>query len=237
MLVDYINDMLENYRGTEMYMPFGCDFTFANAAMNFENMDRMIEWFNKHNTANMRMFYSTPGQYIDALKTQNITWPTKYDDMFPYADNPQDYWSGYFASRQAAKKQVRDGQANLHASMAVLSRTVLRDDTPDETISNILAGKNQMLDAMGVYQHHDAVSGTAKQHVANNYYWKLWLAQEQNNKQYTAELIDIMNRTIGLAASELLYCVGAQNETVSSCPVANHTDADEFVVAVHNPAA
>jgi hypothetical protein len=121
--------------------------------------------------------------------------------------------------------------------MAVLSRAVLRDDTSDETIEKIVAGKNKMLDAMGVYQHHDAVSGTAKQHVANNYYWKLWLAQEQNNQQYTRELIDLMNRTIGLEAAELLYCVGSQNETVSSCPVANHTDADEFVVAVHNPAA
>jgi len=99
MLVEYITDMNENYKGNQMYMPFGCDFTFANAKMNFENMDRMITYFNAHNTANMTMFYSTPGQYVDSLKVQNITWPTKYDDMFPYSDNPQDYWTGYFASR------------------------------------------------------------------------------------------------------------------------------------------
>lgn len=53
--------------------------------------------------------YSTPGLFVDALSAQDIEWPVKYDDMMPYSDNPQDYWSGYFTSRQASKKQVRDG--------------------------------------------------------------------------------------------------------------------------------
>jgi lysosomal alpha-mannosidase len=108
--------MAENYRGNVMYLPQGCDFSFANARMNFENMDRMISWFNEHNNANMKMFYSTPSLYLEALAKENITWPVNYDDMFPYADNPQDYWSGYFTSRQAGKKQVRVGQSNLHGS-------------------------------------------------------------------------------------------------------------------------
>lgn len=99
LIVDYINEMAADYIGNQMLMPFGCDFTFANAAMNFESMDNLITYFNKHNTANMTLLYSTPGEYIDALHAQNLTWPTKYDDMFPYADNPQDYWTGYFASR------------------------------------------------------------------------------------------------------------------------------------------
>lgn len=145
-----------------MLMPFGCDFTFANAAMNFENMDKLISYFNKHNKANMTMLYSTPGQYIDALNAQDITWPTKYDDMFPYGDNPQDYWTGYFSSRQAAKKQVRDGQANLHASSQLFSSNVVKKDTDDKEVEKILEAKAKMLDWMGVYQHHDAISGTAK---------------------------------------------------------------------------
>jgi hypothetical protein len=32
-----------------------------------------------------------------------------------------------------------------------------------------MANQSKFLDAMGVYQHHDAVSGTAKQAVANDY--------------------------------------------------------------------
>lgn len=29
--------------------------------------------------------------------------------MFPYADKPEDYWTGYFSSRAGAKWQVREG--------------------------------------------------------------------------------------------------------------------------------
>lgn len=33
---NYINQMAGNYLGQHMLVPFGCDFTFANARMNFE---------------------------------------------------------------------------------------------------------------------------------------------------------------------------------------------------------
>jgi len=122
---DYIKDMNDNYRGNHMMVPMGCDFTHANARQAFENMDRFINYFNSHTDENIVLQYSTPGEYLDALHAQEITWPVKYDDMFPYADNPQDFWTGYFASRMSAKKQVRDAQANLHASGEILSKAVL----------------------------------------------------------------------------------------------------------------
>jgi len=83
----YLNLMASNYLGNHMLVPFGCDFTFSNARMSFDEMDKLIKYFNKHNKANITLLYSTPGTYIDALKSQNLTWPVKYDDMFPYSDN------------------------------------------------------------------------------------------------------------------------------------------------------
>ena len=35
LIVDYLQEMLENYQGNHMLMPWGCDFTFGNAAMGF----------------------------------------------------------------------------------------------------------------------------------------------------------------------------------------------------------
>lgn len=60
----------------------------------------------------MNLVYSTPSKYIDAISAganSQIQWPTKYDDMFPYADNPLSYWTGYFTSRAADKEYVRRG--------------------------------------------------------------------------------------------------------------------------------
>jgi len=57
----------------------------------------------------------------------------------------------------------------------------LRDDTTDEEIKKVLEAKDMMMDAMGVYQHHDAVSGTENQHVANDYVGILNKAMIINN--------------------------------------------------------
>ena len=102
----------------------GCDFTFGNAKLNFESHDRLIEYFNSI-YPNATIFYSTPSDYLDALIAQNLTFAVRYDDMFPYAEQEQDYWTGYYTSRANHKKQVRDGQANLHASAKLFSRKVI----------------------------------------------------------------------------------------------------------------
>jgi len=183
-LINYIHDMVATYRGNHMFMPFGCDFTFANARMNFDFMDKMIKWFNAHNDQNITLLYSTPGEYIDALKHEDVTWPVKYDDMFPYADNPQDYWTGYFSSRQASKRQVRDAQANLHSANYLYSLEAINQDSFAKHIEECLSAKHVLLDALGVNQHHDAITGTAKQANANDYVYLLSKAQGKSDQKF-----------------------------------------------------
>jgi len=157
--------------------------------------------------------------------------------MFPYCDNPMDCWVGYFTSRQSAKKQVRDGQANVHASNRKYAQRVVNQEVSELELKKIMALKNYMLDWMGVYQHHDAVAGTAMQHVADNYIYHLDKSMKANNWLYAKYIAGDMGKETGHWAMDFETCVGAQNDTVVSCPVANHTDAEEFIVAVHNPSA
>lgn len=151
----------------------GCDFTYQNARMNFLSVDRLIEYMNAH-MQNVTLFYSTPGMYLDALKAQDITWPVKYDDMFPYADFDNSYWTGYFTSRANAKKYIRDGSVNLHATMKLYASKMVDQSTSNATITQLLTQREAMLDTMGVVQHHDGVTGTAKQHVADDYNFRLF---------------------------------------------------------------
>lgn len=39
--------------------------------------------------------YSTPSMYVSYInKETQLTWTTKTDDFFPYADAPHNYWTG-----------------------------------------------------------------------------------------------------------------------------------------------
>jgi hypothetical protein len=60
-----------------------------------------------------------------------------------------------------------------------------------------------MLDQLGVYQHHDAVAGTAKQAVADDYALRLSKAISQNNNDLYSDLMDrqVTHLTNGIVTS------------------------------------
>jgi hypothetical protein len=79
-------------------------------------MDRMIEYMNNNMDGKYIFKYSSVGEYVDALNSKNRTWTTKTDDLFPYADDFDSWWTGYFSSRATAKSFVRKGSHIFHAS-------------------------------------------------------------------------------------------------------------------------
>lgn len=115
-LKEYLDEMSSHYLTDQIFVPFGGDFRFMNAAQNYKNMDAMIKYMNKKYPNEYRFEYSTPSKYVDALKELNVKWPTKNDDMFPYSDGPDAYWTGYFSSRANSKQFIRRGSHNLHAT-------------------------------------------------------------------------------------------------------------------------
>ena len=66
------------------------------------------------------MFYSTPSCYLKSLNENEITWPTKEGDFFPYSSNFNNYWSGYYTSRSNLKFFERLGNNLLQVSVMFL---------------------------------------------------------------------------------------------------------------------
>ena len=95
-------------RHKEIFMTFGDDFRYMKADQNYRSMDNMICYMNENSDGKIRYKYSTPSQYIDALKKYNIQWPVKTDDGFPYSDEPNSYWTGFYTSRPTDKIYIRD---------------------------------------------------------------------------------------------------------------------------------
>ena len=96
-----------------------------NALAEYKNIERMMEYVNSKNNYNITIKMSTPSDYVEALKKENIKWPVKYEDGFPYASNSYEVWSGYFSSRPSAKKMTKDASAMLNAENFIFSQRVL----------------------------------------------------------------------------------------------------------------
>ena len=51
-------------------------------------------------------------------------------------------------------------------------------------MKKMMEANNELLDQLGVVQHHDAITGTAKQYVSNDYSWHLYKAKEEGRTLY-----------------------------------------------------
>ena len=180
----YLLDSSEHFATNRLMIPWGDDFWYSNANLTFRNLENYIKYCNEKYD-DITLLYSTPSEYINALKEQKIEWPVRYDDMFPYADQNEDYWTGYFTSRADAKKQDRQTQANFHASSKIYAQKLIQQGVKEETVKTIRHNKHAMLNALGIMQHHDAITGTAKQAVADRYAQILDEAVTQNNGLYS----------------------------------------------------
>ena len=113
-------------------------------------MDKLIKHFNEKYGPNVTLMYSTPSMYIYAINSLNVSWPTKYDDMFPYADDQYSFWTGYFTSRPNDKEYIRKASHNLHASNKLYALKMLEQSVSEQTVEQILHAKEVMMDVMGV---------------------------------------------------------------------------------------
>ena len=155
-------DLAKATRGRHVLFTMGSDFNYESAHSWFTPLDELIDAVNAD--GRVVVTYATMSEYVDAKRAEQqdeptLRYPLKTDDFFPYADGPHQFWTGYFTSRPAFKRAVRSASAAHQAlrQLGALSGVAgLRELAPLE-------------EALALAQHHDAISGTAKQHVAFDY--------------------------------------------------------------------
>lgn len=119
-----------------------------------------------------------------------------------YADGPHSPWSGYFTSRPALKHYVRESGSYLYAAKQMLTLVGGVDNTD---ASNPLIPLEH---AQAVVQHHDAVAGTAMQHVTDDYALRLAKGRLATDT---------------FVSSALQQLTGDSSNTFLSCDLANVT--------------
>ena len=142
------------YRGKHVLIPVGDDFryqTMDEAHKQFINYQKMFDWIGK-NVPTVKVSFSTLSRYFAAVRETNV--PKLQGSFFPYSDREKDYWTGYFNSRIFYKGYDR----LLESLIAAVERKCPSVDI------------HLQKRALGLFQHHDGITGTAKSHVVQDYY-------------------------------------------------------------------
>ena len=74
------------------------------------------------------------------------------------------------------------------------------------------------MDVVGVVQHHDGITGTGKQHTADDYVHRIFKGIEATNPVYS-DVIDKIAKSAGIEAENWSWCQ-RQNGTWEDCPIA-----------------
>jgi alpha-mannosidase II len=162
-----------------LLVPLGEDFRFQTmeeAHNQFENYERLIEYMNSNQEMNVEVKFGTLGEYFELVKERNhnmgIKPRTFSGDFFTYADEMDHYWSGYFTSRPFTKRLDRILEHYLRSAEILFSFTnLLQSNSKNElTVLNGLY-KNLLLARrnLGLFQHHDGITGTSQRHVVIDY--------------------------------------------------------------------
>ncbi|KUF75912.1 Lysosomal alpha-mannosidase [Phytophthora nicotianae] len=204
----------DHSKGNHVFIPMGCDFQFDNSLRWFKNMDKIIHYVNQDGRVNV--LYSNLSYYTDLKREEGLSWSVKTDDFFPYGSAQDDYWSGFFTSRPTLKRFAR------------VANTLLQQVRQLDAVyqSHHSAPLDALQRAVGLVQHHDGLSGTEKQSVADDYSLRL------NDGIIKAEK----------ELNEVLFVIG-EKEPYHLCLLANTSVCDvttqnaNFEVVVHNALA
>jgi len=155
LLLDQYRKKAALYRSNVVIAPLGDDFRYMTtdeAEAQYQNYQKIMDYINE-NVPNVTIQFGTLSEYFKKVQG-SFNVPVLKGSFFTYADREQDYWSGYFTSRIFDKALDRKLERVLYAA---------------ESLGATKEKLQESRRALSLFQHHDGVTGTAKDHVVRDY--------------------------------------------------------------------
>lgn len=189
-LLDQYRKKSTLYRTNTLLVPLGDDFRYISvdeAEAQFNNYQLLFDYINSNPSLNAEAQFGTLEDYFQTLRKEvdriNYSlpgeigsgqiggFPSLSGDFFTYADRQQDYWSGYYVSRPFFKAVDRVLEQTLRATEMMIA--LLLGYCQRSQCEKLPTGFSYKLTAarrnLALFQHHDGVTGTAKNHVVEDY--------------------------------------------------------------------
>ena len=177
--VGYFKNLSTMYKTNNVMKTLGADFHYHAAHIDFKNVDKLIKYIRSRTDLfpDVTIQYSTPSIYLKAVHDSASvdTFPNKTDDFFPYASAENAYWTGYFTSRPAVKGNVRRVGRYLQSVKRFVAFNAWSNSSKylSSNMKKVTDALRQLEQTMAVLQHHDAITGTEKQRVSDDYIYLL----------------------------------------------------------------
>ena len=82
----------------------------------------------------IQLKFSTPSEYVKAIKAEKIKYPVFTGDLLPYAEANNEVFTGYYSSKPSLKKQIKDSSALFHAHSKLFALKMLDSSVTDAEI-------------------------------------------------------------------------------------------------------
>lgn len=185
-----------------LLVPWGDDFKFQNSATQWSQMDLIVNAVNAGNFP-ARVKYSTLSEYFRALARTNRQFKVYEGDFFPYADNAQAYWTGYFTSKPLTKQVIRQTMSRMRSAEAWFALTKPMRLVDRATAAGDFGRIRTARRALALSHHHDAVTGTSRAMVDEDYRTRMRAGAQGCEQVSARHLAQLLRLTRAAPAPEL----------------------------------
>ena len=174
-------------------VPLGDDFRYSNEKefdQQYENYMQIMQFINAGDY-HAHVSFGTLKDYFAEVRSRMSDFSTLTGDFHVYSDIFSEgrpaYWSGYYFTRPFIKLLSRQVASKLRG-VEILYSLVLGavrkggDQIPNSVLTSLYPDLVEARRALALFQHHDAITGTSKEFVMNDYEFKLRKALKNLNK-------------------------------------------------------
>ncbi|KAJ8977950.1 hypothetical protein NQ317_008141 [Molorchus minor] len=178
LLLDQYRKKSKLFKTNVVLVPLGDDFRYDHPSeweVQYENYQRLFDYMNHNLNLNVKAQFGTLSDYFAALRKEMKVseFPVLSGDFFTYADRDDHYWSGYYTSRPFYKRMDRVLLSYIRAAESIYGLAYFSKKPGYSWIVDKEVGLEKLISnarqALSLFQHHDGITGTEKDHVVVDY--------------------------------------------------------------------